>query len=65
MSGYKTTISLDRDGPHLLVQTFELRVEAGPARGLAYTSSSLDARIGTHRSNDFVLDDPTVSRFHC
>src|ERR1700755_3389152 len=43
---------------------FRLTVLEGPAAGAAFVSSGLKCSIGSHPSNDFVIDDPTVSRFH-
>ncbi|MBS2024166.1 MAG: sigma 54-interacting transcriptional regulator [Deltaproteobacteria bacterium] len=40
-------------------------VAEGPRRGLAWESSLDRCAIGAHPSNDIVIDDPTVSRFHC
>ncbi|WP_346660349.1 sigma 54-interacting transcriptional regulator [Nannocystis sp. RBIL2] len=53
-----------RGGP-LDVRRFRLSVIEGPARGLVWQSSGPRCSIGAHRSNDLVLDDSTVSRFHC
>jgi len=47
------------------VRRFRVVAAAGPAMGASVESSSDRMSIGSHRSNDFVLDDPTVSRFHC
>ena len=47
------------------VRRFRLHVAEGPARGESWESSSDRCSIGSHRSNDLVIDDPTVSRFHC
>ena len=49
----------------LLVQRFRLQIEEGPQRGQVWESSGDRCSIGSHPSNDLVLDDPTVSRFHC
>ncbi|MBK9001370.1 MAG: sigma 54-interacting transcriptional regulator [Myxococcales bacterium] len=48
-----------------VVRAFTLSVAEGEARGLSWKSSSERCSIGSHPSNDFVLSDPTVSRFHC
>ena len=37
----------------------------GPAAGQTWESAAGHCSIGTHRSNDLVLSDPMVSRFHC
>ncbi len=44
---------------------FELEVEAGPERGRRYSVEPAGARIGRDPSNDFVVNDPSLSRFHC
>lgn len=43
----------------------ELEVEAGPERGRKYCVEQAGARIGRDSSNDFVVKDPSLSRFHC
>lgn len=43
----------------------ELEVEAGPERGRRHTVEPSGARIGRDPSNDFVLNDASLSRFHC
>lgn len=43
----------------------ELEVEAGPERGRRYAVEQAGARIGRDPSNDFVVNDPSLSRFHC
>src|SRR4051812_43037599 len=50
---------------HALVQRFWVLVAKGPDAGATFTSAGERAVIGTHESADFVLHDPTVSRFHC
>ena len=50
---------------HALVQSFHVQVEDGPDKGLAFASSSNKVVIGTHKSAQLALTDPTVSRFHC
>jgi two-component system, NtrC family, response regulator GlrR len=47
------------------VRRFRLTLLSGEARGIEWESSGDRASIGSHASNDLVLDDPTVSRFHC
>ncbi|MBL9103023.1 MAG: sigma 54-interacting transcriptional regulator [Myxococcales bacterium] len=53
-----------RGGP-LDVRRFHITVVEGPGRGLVWRSEAARCSIGAHRSNDVVLEDPTVSRFHC
>ncbi|WP_428261457.1 sigma 54-interacting transcriptional regulator [Haliangium sp.] len=47
------------------VRGFELDVVEGAQSGLHWESQSNKCSIGAHPSCDLVLDDPTVSRFHC
>ena len=47
------------------VQGFSLVGVEGPAAGQSWESAEGRCSIGTHRSNDLVLSDPMVSRFHC
>jgi len=47
------------------VQGFSVIGAEGPAAGQTWESAAGRCSIGTHRSNDIVLSDPMVSRFHC
>ncbi len=47
------------------VRRFRLQVLEGPAAGATWESSGERCAVGSHPSNDLVVDDPTVSRFHC
>lgn len=47
------------------VRGFRLVVVDGPARGVEWKSKGSRCSIGSHPSNAFVVQDPTVSRFHC
>jgi transcriptional regulator with GAF, ATPase, and Fis domain len=51
------------------IRRFRVTATAGPARGASWPAQGREARercsIGSHPSNDLVIDDPTVSRFHC
>jgi transcriptional regulator with PAS, ATPase and Fis domain len=47
------------------VQGFSLVGVEGPAAGLTWDSAAGRCSMGTHRSNDLVLSDPMISRFHC
>ncbi len=49
----------------LAVRGFRLEVVEGPGVGASFESSGDRAGVGAHPSNDLVLDDETVSRFHC
>jgi two-component system response regulator GlrR len=51
-------------GPHV-VRGFRLTVVEGPRKGLTFDSAAAKCSIGSHASNDLVVDDETVSRFHC
>jgi DNA-binding NtrC family response regulator len=51
-------------GTHVIAQ-FRLRVVAGPNAGTSFESRGERTTIGSHESADLVLQDPTVSRFHC
>ncbi len=53
----------DADGE--TVRGFALDVVEGAARGQHWESQSERCSIGAHASCDLVVDDPTVSRFHC
>jgi transcriptional regulator with GAF, ATPase, and Fis domain len=60
------TASLIVDGvEQLLVRQFRLSVFDGPDRGLELSAKRERTTLGTALSNDFVLQDRTVSRFHC
>ena len=47
------------------VRRFRLTIVEGPKSGLSWESSSDRCSIGFHPSNDLVVEDATVSRFHC
>jgi DNA-binding NtrC family response regulator len=47
------------------VRRFRLVVAEGREVGRTWDSTGDRATIGSHESNDLVLDDRTVSRFHC
>jgi two-component system response regulator GlrR len=47
------------------IRRFRVTVIAGPSRGAVWNAAAERCAIGCHRSNDLVIDDPTVSRFHC
>ncbi len=46
------------------VRRFRLTLLGEDAGGIVWESTGDRASIGSHASNDLVLDDPTVSRFH-
>jgi transcriptional regulator with GAF, ATPase, and Fis domain len=47
------------------VRRFRLAVVDSSKPKAEYLSTKESCSIGSHPLNDFVLDDPTVSRFHC
>jgi DNA-binding NtrC family response regulator len=47
------------------VARFRLVAVEGPAPGTVWESTSDRCSIGSHPSNDLVIEDSTVSRFHC
>ncbi|MEO7734169.1 MAG: sigma 54-interacting transcriptional regulator [Kofleriaceae bacterium] len=47
------------------VRRFSVAVTAGPSAGATWAERAERCAIGSHPSNDLILDDPTVSRFHC
>jgi len=59
----KTDSVVERD--RVLVPRFRLTVEAGPDRGKTWVSTSGLGIVGTAEGADLVLEDRTVSRFHC
>ncbi|KFE62366.1 sigma 54-interacting transcriptional regulator [Hyalangium minutum] len=44
---------------------FRLTVVEGTMVGATWESSADRGSVGSHPRNDFVLDEPTISRFHC
>src|SRR5258705_7297931 len=47
------------------IRRFRAAVMAGPAAGTIWSNPAERCAIGSHPSNDLVIDDGTVSRFHC
>lgn len=47
------------------VRRFVLDVVEGPAAGARWTSDGDRCAVGSHASNDLVVEDKAVSRFHC
>jgi DNA-binding NtrC family response regulator len=47
------------------IRRFRVTVTAGPATGKAWDDLAERCAIGSHPSNDLVINDGTVSRFHC
>ena len=47
------------------VRRFQITVTEGPSTGKTWTQAAERCAIGSHPSNDLVIEDSTVSRFHC
>jgi len=47
------------------IRRFRVTVTGGPGAGATWHEPAERCAIGSHPSNDVVIDDPTVSRFHC
>src|SRR5215468_2126097 len=47
------------------IRRFRAIVTAGPAIGASWNRPAERCAIGSHPSNDLVIEDGTVSRFHC
>jgi transcriptional regulator with PAS, ATPase and Fis domain len=60
----ETTVST-RPTKTVTIARFSLQVVDGPRKGTVWHSSGDRCSIGSHPSNDLVIEDPTVSRFHC
>src|SRR5450755_3241589 len=61
------TVGLDR-GPSPLgssVRRFRLRIVDGGEVGHVFESTRDKVQLGSHPLNDLLLDERTVSRFHC
>src|SRR5262249_12693532 len=63
----KDTEALPDPGDSVAVRRFALQVITGGSRSApaAWQSSSDRCSIGLHPSNDLVIDERSVSRFHC
>ena len=60
------TVTLTDGEDTAIVRRIALEVIEGPQRGRTFTASDAEGvTIGAHEGCDLVLDDPTVSRFHC
>ncbi len=60
-----TEASVHHQRPGVDVQRFKLTVVEGREAGRTWMSTRDACAIGSHPSNELILDDPTVSRFHC
>ena len=47
------------------VRRFAVQVVEGPDAGTVWRSTGATCALGSEPSNDLVLNDPTVSRYHC
>ena len=59
------TLPLEEARPSGTVRRFRITIMEGPKVGEVWQSQSDRCSIGLHDSNDLVVEDPTVSRFHC
>ena len=60
-----TSVIRDSNRPVALrVRELTLEVLAGPAAGRRARMSKRELSVGSHASNDLVIDDPAISRFH-
>lgn len=48
-----------------VIRRFSLQVISGPSAGRTWQGGSERCTVGSHPANELVVDDPTVSRFHC
>lgn len=60
-----TELLTQQHGAQPIVRVYHLTVLEGPGADKRWSSSSNRFAIGSHPSNDLVIDDDTVSRFHC
>ena len=61
-----STVTLANDDDAALTRRMSLEVVEGPERGRSFSSAACErVTIGSHETCDLVIDDPTVSRFHC
>ncbi|HET9990002.1 MAG TPA: sigma-54-dependent Fis family transcriptional regulator, partial [Kofleriaceae bacterium] len=51
--------------PGRAIRRFRVEVTAGPGAGSTWEAPAERCAIGSHPANDLVIDDGTVSRFHC
>ena len=65
VGGTETTPIHATEAAAVTVRRFRMVAADGPHRGQAWASSLDRCTIGSHPSNDIVVDDATVSRFHC
>jgi len=63
--GPTVRVSQDSGTAAVSVRDVVLEVVEGPAAGTSYRSEGTSFTIGSAALCDLVIDDPTVSRFHC
>jgi two-component system, NtrC family, response regulator GlrR len=61
----RQTPALAGPTPPARVPRLRVRVASGPQAGRMFEAADDHVTIGTHRTCDLVLDDESVSRFHC
>jgi DNA-binding NtrC family response regulator len=64
-SAAEQTCSLFTRSDELILHRFRLEVIAGPDRGAVHESTGIEATVGSSRRNSLVVNDRTVSRYHC
>jgi len=60
-----TLVTLDKSRPLLVSHSLRITAIDGPDKGREWEVKAPHLQIGTARSNDVVLTDGMVSRFHC
>jgi two-component system, NtrC family, response regulator GlrR len=60
-----TELLTQRLGVAQVIQVYHVAALEGPEADKRWSSSSSRFAIGSHPSNDLVIDDAAVSRFHC
>src|SRR5689334_11008949 len=61
----RTTSLVEARAEGATVQRFWLRILAGAGAGTTFCSEAERVVVGTHASATLILEDETVSRFHC
>ena len=62
---YTQQVAISQRHDHIEVEQCRLVVIEGPDLGQQMTVDKPIVRIGSNEKNDLVLNDNTVSRFHC
>jgi len=60
-----TEVSVHHQRPGIDVQRFRLVGVEGPSAPFTWQSTREACSVGSHPSNEVILQDSTVSRFHC